>query len=488
MNSRQLWVVLASILLITPLFLSFSLSNQAEAQTTPDVLVGIDVGYGVNVSEAKNIIDRVSSFTNFIVLGTTAISRSLKDLNETLQYAYDKGLYFMSFPPTLGFDPVLINQSKVWLNYTKANWSNHLVGFLYPWEDEPGGHQLDKGGRYYPVVDMNATDYADAEAQFLNATWFRDLYRAKSILNYPLFTSDYALYWFDYKAGYDGLFAEFGWNYSTQINVALCRGAATIQNKQWGVVVTFKYTQPPYMEPAEDLYKDLVYAYDNGAKYIVVLDTNEDWSAGCLTEEHFQAMRDFWEYIKNNPRKLHQVNERVAYQLPESYAYGFRGPLDKIWGVWEADMTSFMISTSVGIMLERYGSKLDIIYDEPPEQGRTYAYSKIVNWDDYATVADAWPSFSPWPGLTPDPTPTPTEIPDQNSSATPLASPILSPISTDSLMPHATFTQTPEQKWTLGFSNGYLFVAVAVVVAGCFVGVAFVVRRRRRFAEKGNQE
>jgi hypothetical protein len=288
-------------------------------------------------------------------------------------------------------------------------------------------------------------------------------------LGYPLFTSDYALYWFDYKGGYDGLFAEFGWNYSTQINVALCRGAATVQNKQWGVVITYTYTHPPYMEPAADLYKDMIYAYDNGAKYIIVLDTNEDWSGGCLTEEHFQAIRDFWEYIKNNPRKQYPVTERIAYKLPPSYGCGFRGPLDKlmalgkIWGVWEADMTYFMISTSVGIMLEKYGSKLDIIYEETEQPNRTYDYSKIIRWDDPEAVADEWPTFPPWPGLTPEPTPTS----DPTNSPTAEALP----------------TQSPDQKWLA--VDEYLWVAIVGTAVACF-GVAWFVYRRKSVSKRTN--
>ncbi len=477
MKTGQLTVVLASLLLITPLFLDVIPSNKANAQDSREVYLGIDVGYAIDVLAAKTLIDQISTYTNFFVLGTYAMSMNVSKLNETLQYAYDKGMYFMSFPPSLGIDPDLRNTSLAWLNYTKSNWGNHLMGFLYPYEDEPGGHQIDSGGAYRPVETMNRTNYTDAENQFINSAWFRDVNRAKTYLEYPLFTSDYAAYWFDYKGGYDGLFAEFGWNYSRQINVALCRGAATVQNRQWGVIITYTYTVPPYMESSEKLYDDLVYAYDNGAKYIVVLDTNQDWTRGVLTNEHYKAIREFWEYMQSNPRKGYLATERVAYQLPEAYAYGFRGPLDKIWGAWEADMTSFMISTSVSIMLDRYDSKLDIIYDEPPQAGRTYAYNKIVLWNDYAAVADVWPSFSPWPGLTPDPTPTPTESPNETALPSPSASPILSATSTDSSATQAA-SQTPDQKWTFDFLNEYFLVALAVGLVACFVGVAFVVRRK----------
>jgi hypothetical protein len=400
-----------------------------------------------------------------------------------LQYAFDKGMYFMSFPPSLGIDPGLRNTSLAWLNYT-GNWGNHLVGFLYPYEDEPGGHQIDRTGTYFPVPAMNKTTYVDAENQFINSPWFKDLNRAKLYLNRPLFTSDYAAYWFDYKGGYDGVFAEFGWNYSRQINVALCRGAATVQNKQWGVIITHTYTLPPYMETGSELYNDLVYAYDNGAKYIVVLDTNQDWTAGALTDEHFHALRQFWEYTQNNPRKTYPVNERIAYQLPEAYNYGFRGPQDKIWGAWEADMTSFMISTSVSIMLERYGSKLDIIYNETAYENIIDYYSKIVPWDDYAAVADVWPSFSPWPGLTPDstpsPTPSPTDSLTETSTPTFSASTDPTPNVTDTPTPQVTLIQTPDQNREPIFSDVYSWAVAAVALVASFVGVGFLLKRTRR--------
>lgn len=49
-----------------------------------------------------------------------------------------------------------------------------------------------------------------------------------------LLTSDYALYWWDYKAGYNMVLTEFGWNYSRQLAIALDRGAASVRNKKIG--------------------------------------------------------------------------------------------------------------------------------------------------------------------------------------------------------------------------------------------------------------
>jgi hypothetical protein len=218
-----------------------------------------------------------------------------------------------------------------------------------------------------------------------------------------LFTSDYALYWFDYKGGYDTLFAEFGWNYSRQLNIALCRGAAAIQNKDWGVMISWTYTEPPYIESGVELYNDLILAYDNGAKYIVILDTNENYTQGILEQEHLNALKQFWQYVQDNPRKSYPISDRVAYVLPKDYGYGFRGPNDKIWGLWEADALSYNLSKNLGSLLEEYGTKLDIIYDDGLEPNNTYGYNKLIYWN----------SSSPSPS--PSPSQQPTSSPDSQS-------------------------------------------------------------------------
>ena len=52
-----------------------------------------------------------------------------------------------------------------------------------------------------------------------------------------------------------------GKTYSRQLNAALVRGAATALNKEWGIMITWAYQQPPYMEPGPELYDDMVSAY-----------------------------------------------------------------------------------------------------------------------------------------------------------------------------------------------------------------------------------
>jgi hypothetical protein len=264
------------------------------------------------------------------------------------------------------------------LNAIKSKYSEKFLGLEY--EDELGGSQLDSW-EYRPVLE--AENYADAANQFAGSI---NGYLNMQILpfspfpsDFHLFTADYALYWFDYKAGYDVVFAELGWNYSRQLNVALCRGAATIQSKEWGAMITWTYDHPPYISSGAELYEDLIYAYENGAKYMIVFDSNKEYTEGILEQEHFEALQQFWEYARANPIKINQSGDRVAYVLPKDFAYGFRGPEDKIWGLWEADAFSFEVSESLSKLLEQYGSKLDIIYDDGLELDRTY--SKHVFWN-----------------------------------------------------------------------------------------------------------
>ena len=113
----------------------------------------------------------------------------------------------------------------------------------------------------YRWVTDAANNITDAADQFvyhlhwwLHVKEFRGVVFPYAPSDFQLFTADYALYWFDYLAGYDVVLAEFGWNYSRQINVALNRGAATIQNKDWGVIVTWTYNNPPYIGSGEELY------------------------------------------------------------------------------------------------------------------------------------------------------------------------------------------------------------------------------------------
>jgi len=369
MKYQHLVPLIGSLLIVAiSLQQIFSVTGPFSADP-PDVFVGIDVAYD-DLPAIRELIDEVKSYNNLFIIGCTGITYDEEKLDETCQYIYDRNMYFVIYSER--------SPQTRWIQTAKSRWGDRFLGF-YAF-DEVGGRQLDR----VRLTVREADNFTDASNKFdleigKRLNWFTRTYPSSA--RPTIFTSDYALYWFDYKAGYDVLLAQFGWNYSRQLNVALCRGAAAVQNKSWGVIITWTYNDPPYIESGEELYNDLVLAYDNGAKYISIFDSNKPYTKGILKDEHLDALKQFWDYTQDNPRNSEPQNDRVAYVLPTDYAYGFRGPNDKIWGLWEADDFSYEASVTLNSLLEQYGTKLDIIYDDGLEHNNTSMYSKLVFWN-----------------------------------------------------------------------------------------------------------
>jgi hypothetical protein len=372
-------MLISLLIIILLLRIGLPAANLIGKRREPsDLFVGIDAAYE-DMDEVKQLIDDVSSYTNVFVLGCTGITHNFTRLDEMCQYIYDRGMYFIIYSEQIATNTEQIATNTEWLEEAQAKWGDKFLGF-YAY-DETGGWQVD----FYDLRPVKEADnYTDAANQFeSNMNRILDLY-TQSYTNstkYPLFTSDYALYWFDYKGGYDTVFAEFGWNYSRQLNIALCRGAATMQGKDWGAIITWTYTEPPYLESSMELFNDLLLSYENGAKYIIVFNSNENYTHGVLEPDQLQALRVFWHYVQNNPRTSFPAGDRVAYVLPKDYAYGFRGPNDKIWGFWEADNFSNQLCQTLGSLIEEYGPMLDVIYDEGLENNSTCGYSKLIFWN-----------------------------------------------------------------------------------------------------------
>ncbi|MGD0202795.1 MAG: hypothetical protein ABSC20_02670 [Candidatus Bathyarchaeia archaeon] len=396
MKFKQLTVLLI-LLLILPLFLNPTLTAKATTtQTPPSLYFGVDVAFE-SIATTEQLIDNVSSYTNFFVIGCTG-NYNLTRLTIISQYVYDKGMTFIVYSDEPNYP------SSQWLEAAKNNWGNSFLGIYYG--DEEGGKQLDQTN--YPIVkaagnygNAAAENYSDAANKYVSTLnwWIRSgAYAITKNFAYPteyqLFTSDYALYWYDYEAGYNTVFAEFGWqtgwaNDSRQLNVALCRGAATAFNKDWGVMITLTYNLQIESGPA--LYNDMLLAYENDAKYIIVFDSNQNWTQNVLQQGQLDAMKQFWQYVQANPRTISPVSDRTAYVLPAAYGYGFRGPKDKIWGLWNADSLTIDIGMSVSTLLQMNGNNLDIVY--PSQTLESAGYKSIIYWNDTRLI----PTTSPQP-------------------------------------------------------------------------------------------
>jgi hypothetical protein len=379
--------VLLVLLLILPLSLNFGSPAKAETtQASPNLYFGVDVAFG-NLAATEQLIDNVSSYTNFFLIGCTG-GYNYTRLNIICQYVYDKGMSFIIYTD----DPRY--PTSQWLAAAKSTYGSSFLGLYY--DDEPGGRQLDQAdypiipARYIDVAKENYSEVGNMYVNYLNQVLRNGSFAITGGFANPtefhLFTSDYALYWFDYEAGYDTVFAEFAMNYSRQLNIDLIRGAATVQNKSWGVMIDWTYTEPPYMENSTDLYNDMTLAYNSGAKYIIVFDSDKNWTQNVLTQAQLNSMKQFWQYVQANPRNITSASDRTAYVLPEDYGYGFRGPQDRIWGLWSNDSLTYNILDGLSMVMQKYGSNLDIIYPDG-NQSVESEYSHIVNWDETPTTS-----------------------------------------------------------------------------------------------------
>ena len=411
MKSKQLAVLLI-LLLISPFLIDLRLTAKAaSAQTSTSLYFGVDVAFE-SLSATEQLIDKVSSYTNLFVIGCygpTSLSDNGRPvynetrLNVISQYVYGKGLSFIVYSDDPRFP------SSEWLQNATANFGSRFLGIYY--YDEPGGKQLDQAN--YPAFAY-AENFNDAANKYVNTInlWLRSgpFSIAQNFDNQtqvPLVTSDYGLYWYDFQAGYDTVFAEYGWNsgweaYSRQLNVALVRGAATALNKDWGIMITWAYQQPPYMEPGPQLYDDMVSAYENGAKYIIVFDSNKNFTQNVLQQDQLDAMKQFWQYTQENPRTGIPVSDRSAYVLPENYGEGFRSPNDTIWGLWNdyynvpegsLNFTTY-ISMSLASLLQMFGPNLDILYPRVNQTVESIGYQNVMYWNDTRLIPDA-PAMPP---------------------------------------------------------------------------------------------
>ncbi|MEM3640362.1 MAG: hypothetical protein QXH37_00320 [Candidatus Bathyarchaeia archaeon] len=331
--------------------------------------VGGEVFFGVTFSkgtpsDAKRLIDRVKNYTNLLVITAWNELCAQNDngtaLSEVCEYAVNAKLHFIVFFSFIS--QVTFEWHRGWLETAKERFGEYFLGVYF--YDEPGGKLIDTG-KWRGTV-LNASSYSEAAEWYVNSISSSPSMRILKYTGITVFTADYALYWFDYLAGYDCIFVEFGWNHSRTQHIALGRGAANVQGKDWGVIITWTFNHPPYLENGTRLYEDLVTAYKAGAKYIVVfnyprIDGNP---YGILTEEHFKAMEDFWNLINSPKPSVEKVRGQVAYVLPKDYGWGMRGPDDKIWGIWPPDNRSPIIWENMNKLIEKYGLKLDIIYDD----------------------------------------------------------------------------------------------------------------------------
>ncbi len=407
-TAHILSLILIVILLIATASLLVSYTQSSNSQKDP-VYVGVAFG-GNTTAQAKLLIDKTKTYTNLFILdsGKNPISDNQSAVEEICDYATNAGLNIIV---NLG---TWTQENWPWqiqfFNTSKEKYGDKFLGAYY--DDEPGGIPLDwdwpsfftqNSSLFYGENRLSLKDIhyklemanitgKQPDNYTLEAQFFSQLLESNrghnSLKQYNIttYTSDYALYWFDYLGGYDTMFTQSGWNESVNEQISLIRGAATMQNKDWGAIITWKYMQPPYLDTGQNIYNQMVTAYNAGAKYITIFDypyNATDNPYGVLTDEHFQVLEKFWNQVvtKQTPNSAHA---EAVLVLPNDYGWGMRNVNDKIWGFWGPDDKSPLIWNNTQTLLNKYGLRLDIIYEDPafPVEGN---YSKVYYWNQTIT-------------------------------------------------------------------------------------------------------
>ncbi len=183
-------IISASLIIVS----SSGLFNTSLESLPEGFFLGVTAGG--NVDETKSLIDKVKSYTNLIVLTNLAVNKNLTSLEEVSDYAYQNGMSFLVF--MLYPSPYAKNftyNPLTWISEAKSKYGDNFLGF-YLW-DEPGGNQLNRGSfRQFDKQSM-PYDYRDATNTYVYYLFvqIRDF-----IKNDKLFTSDYGLYWYDYRS------------------------------------------------------------------------------------------------------------------------------------------------------------------------------------------------------------------------------------------------------------------------------------------------
>lgn len=136
-------------------------------------------------------------------------------------------------------------------------------------------------------------------------------------------------------------------------------------------------------------------AYTAGAKYISVFNYANDTAGkiySILKEEHFAAMQQFWNDIKEHPREGKPMIEAVLV-LPENYGGGLRRADDNVWGpitlpwraAWPEDTQTTHIWENLNTLSARYGLMLNVIFDGKETTKLVEGYKEVCLWNQTLT-------------------------------------------------------------------------------------------------------
>ncbi|GAI46134.1 unnamed protein product, partial [marine sediment metagenome] len=162
--------ILVSILIVALLLLNYGFLGNPQIEESPEFFVGVDVAYA-DLPAIKGLIDKISSYTNLFVIGSTGISYDEIKLDETCRYLYDQDMYFIIY----SHDP----RSLQLISDIEKKYGSHFLGVYF--NDEQGGKQLDLFEYRWVKEADNYTDAANQFVEGLNLRLNRSFTRNETL-------------------------------------------------------------------------------------------------------------------------------------------------------------------------------------------------------------------------------------------------------------------------------------------------------------------
>jgi hypothetical protein len=160
---------------------------------------------GNTAEEAKLLIDKVKDYTNLFIVNSGPVSKNEAILDEICYYAINSKLNIMVYFGIFDQDWQL-----PWIDMAKHRFGDQFLGIYF--FDEPAGSILDYEFPTGTALDIqydaflsNPPENYEEMTNFFINSWHTmpGLYTIQTRPTPPAtFTSDYALYWFGYLAGY----------------------------------------------------------------------------------------------------------------------------------------------------------------------------------------------------------------------------------------------------------------------------------------------
>jgi len=105
-------------------------------------------------------------------------------------------------------------------------------------------------------------------------------------------------------------------------------------------------------------------------------------------------MEQFWEYTQTDGKNAEKTTAQIALVLPKDYGGGLRRANDNVWAPleinppynvtwrksWPPDTQTTLIWENLNKLSDRYGLKLDVVFDEG-NINYTKRYSQVIFWN-----------------------------------------------------------------------------------------------------------